>query len=390
MAVLVAASLTSPTSAASAVDAKPVPTGAVPGGFATWSELIEVQTRLNAAADKVEAAKNAGFAGLVAAPENRELRVYWKGDAGTEVRSLIADLNHDVPVRLLPARFSEAELANAARGLTTVPNVVNAIPKVDGSGIQLTVSGGDSARAGAARAVRDSTVPVTVVAGEKPVATYNRQADVPLYVGGSRFRTPIGECTTGFAIFLGPNSAMLTAGHCGENGQSAYTGAGVWLGSIHSKDTCQDTMIIGGAYSAGRVYTGDPYSNNRVAVGGVVPNRVGNWVTTSGATSGERNSVQITATGLLTTIAGIPCAMVGPLIQARHTGGQCAVAPGDSGGPVVAYRTDGKVNALGTITAGSDPVPDSACPGTLHTPGYNYVYYSQIPITVRGTNLIFA
>ncbi|MEV0398226.1 hypothetical protein [Polymorphospora rubra] len=392
--VLVAASLTSPTSAASAVDAKPVPTGAgptgaVPGGFATWSELIEVQTRLNAAADKVEAAKNTGFAGIVAAPENRELRVYWKGDAGTSVRSLVADLNRDVPVRLLPARFSEAELASAARGLTSVPNVVNAIPKVDGSGIQLTVSGGDSARAGAARAVRDSTVPVTVVAGEKPVATYNRQADVPLYVGGSRFRSPIGECTTGFAIFLGSNSAMLTAGHCGENGQSAYTGAGVWLGSIHSKNTCQDTMIIS-AYSAGRIYTGDPYSGNRVAVGGAASNRVGNWITTSGATSGERNSVQVTATGLLTTVDGIPCGMVGPLIQARHTGGQCAVAPGDSGGPVIAYRTDGKVNALGTITAGSDPVPDSACPGTIHTPGYNYVYYAPIPITVRGTNLIFA
>ncbi|MDT5024404.1 MAG: hypothetical protein QOE61_830, partial [Micromonosporaceae bacterium] len=70
------------------------------------------------------------------------------------------------------------------------------------------------------------------------------------------------------------------------------------------------------------------------------------------------------------------------LVQARQLNGTCAVAPGDSGGPAIAYRTDGKANALGTITAGSSPVANSLCPGTIYTPGYNYVYY--IPI---GTSL---
>ncbi|BCJ70377.1 hypothetical protein [Polymorphospora rubra] len=383
VAVLVAASLTSPASAAP--NAKPVtpgagPVGAVPGGFADWSELIAVQSKLNAAAEKVAAAKNAGFAGIVAAPENREVRVYWKGDAGAGVRSLVTDLNRNVPVKLLPARFSEAELASAARGLAAVPNVVNVTPAVDGSGIQLTVEG-NGAQVSAAPAVRNSAVPVTIVAGGKPVATFSRQADTPNYYGGGRFWSPGGGCSTGFAINVGGSQQMLTAGHCGENGQTVTTGANVPMGTIHSKIACQDIEIINTG-SWGRVFTGPNNSSTSVAIGGTAGSFVGNWVVTSGSTSGEHSSVQVTAVNLYLSIGGIPCGSVGPLVQARQTAGLCAVAPGDSGGPVIAYRTDGKANALGTITAGSNPVAPANCPGTLFSPGYNYVYY--IPI---GTSL---
>ncbi|BCJ68432.1 hypothetical protein GCM10009779_50140 [Polymorphospora rubra] len=388
VAVLVAASLAGPATAAPpAVDSRPTtagagPVGAVPGGFATWSELIDVQTRLNTAAERIASARNTGFAGIVAAPENRELRVYWKGDAGATVGSLITDLNRTVPVRLLPARFSAAELAGAARGLAAVPNVVNVVPKVDGSGIQLTVTG-DTTRASTAPAVRASAVPVSVVTGGRPVATRDRQADNLYYYGGARFRSPVGACSTGFAIYVAGAPQLLTAGHCGENSQMVTTGAGVTMGSIHSKNVCQDTGIIS-AGSWGRVFTGDPYSGTGVGIGGTAGSFVGNWVVTSGATSGEHSGIQVTAVGLFLAIGGIPCPSVGPLVQARQTGGQCAVAPGDSGGPVIAYRTDGRANAVGTITAGSDPVPNSACPGTIHTPGYNYVYYVPIINSVRS------
>ncbi|MEV7229791.1 hypothetical protein AB0M79_22600 [Polymorphospora sp. NPDC051019] len=385
VAVLVAASLAGPAPAAPpAVDARPTAPGAglvgsVPGGFATWSELVDVQTRLNAVAEKIASARNAGFAGIVAAPENREVRVYWKGDPGGTVRSLITDLNRTVPVRLLPARFSEVELAGAARRLAAVPNVVNVIPKVDGSGVQLTVTG-DSAQVGMAPAVRESAVPVSVVTGERPVATHSRQADISPYYGGGRFWSPIGACSTGFAINLGGPQQMLTAGHCGENGQTVTTGAGVPMGSIHSKILCQDIEIID-APSFGRVFK--DLAPGSVAVSGTADSFVGNWVIPNGASSGELGGVQVTAVNLFLAVNGIPCDTVGPLIQARQVAGRCAVAPGDSGGPVIAYRPDGTANALGTITAGQNPVPNSACPSAIYAPGYNYVYYVPINASLR-------
>ncbi|GAA2700584.1 hypothetical protein ACFY2R_07900 [Micromonospora olivasterospora] len=379
--VLAAGSLTGPASAAG----KPVapgagPAGVVPGGFATWSELIAVQTKLNNAAEKILTAKGAGFAGIVAAPENREVRVYWKGDSGASVRSLVADLNRTVPVRVLPARHSEKELTAAARRLAAVPGVVGVSPKVDGSGVQVTVSG-DTARVGAAPAVRDSGVAVSIVRGEQPVATYDRQADIPNYYGGGRFWSPVGGCSTGFAINVGGAQQMITAGHCGENGQAVTTGAGVGMGTIHSKITCQDIEIIN-TPSWGRVFTGGPYSNTSVAIGGAASSFVGNYVNTSGSTSGEHGSVQVTGVNMYVAVGGIPCGSVGPLVQARQTGGLCAVAPGDSGGPVIAYRTDGRANALGTMTAGAVAVPNASCPGTIYTPGYNYVYYAPIPVSL--------
>jgi hypothetical protein len=384
--VLAAASLTGPASAS--VTSKPVapgsgPVGAVPSGFGSWSELIAAQEKLNSAAEKLTSVKGTGFAGVIAAPENRELRVYWKGEPAASARSLIRDLNRSVPVKLLPARFSEADLASVAQKLSTVPNVASVVPQADGSGVQLTVSGGKIAEASAAPAVRASGAVVSIVAGEKPVATYDRQADTPNYYGGGRFWSPVGGCSTGFAITTAGTSRMLTAGHCGENGQSVTTGAGVGMGTISNKITCQDIEIINTG-SWGRVFTGGPYSGTSVPIGGTAGSFVGNFVNTSGATSGEHSSVQITATNLYLGIGGIPCSTVGPLVQARQTGGLCAVAPGDSGGPVIAYRSDGKANALGTITAGSNTVPNSSCPGTIYTPGYNYVYYIPIGVSLSS------
>ncbi|MEV0427277.1 hypothetical protein [Micromonospora sp. NPDC050495] len=357
------------------------PAGPVPAGFASWTELISVQERLNQAATRVAAVKGAGFAGIVAAPENRELRVYWKGDAGARVRALVRDLNRTVPVRLVPARYSEADLAATARKLATVPDVASVVPRVDGSGVQVVARAPKLAKVRATRAVRDSAVVVSVVAGDAPVATYTRQADIPNYYGGGRFWSPTGGCSTGFAINTAGTVRMLTAGHCGENGQSVTTGAGAAMGTISNKITCTDLEIINTG-SWGRVFTGGPYSGTSVAIGGTASSFVGNYIVTTGATSGEHSNIQVTAVNLYLGINGIPCGTVGPLVQARQLNGTCAVAPGDSGGPVIAYRTDGKANALGTMTAGAAAVANNLCPGTIYTPGYNYVYY--IPI---GTSL---
>src|SRR5687768_12670479 len=56
----------------------------VPATFESWEQLFEIQGRINDALVKVTNGSgkywDAGFGGEVAAPENRELRIYWKGE----------------------------------------------------------------------------------------------------------------------------------------------------------------------------------------------------------------------------------------------------------------------------------------------------------------------
>src|SRR5688572_11315449 len=73
-------------------------TDRVPDGFATWSDLLTVQDRFVAVAEKVRAAGTDGFAGFELRLELRELRVYWKGVAPLGVSTAIRD---QAGVRLL-------------------------------------------------------------------------------------------------------------------------------------------------------------------------------------------------------------------------------------------------------------------------------------------------
>ena len=65
----------------------------MPGGFASWSELLRLQQRMNTAAARItngrrSAGANSGFAGIVADPTTRQLQVYWKGEPPA---NLVAD-----------------------------------------------------------------------------------------------------------------------------------------------------------------------------------------------------------------------------------------------------------------------------------------------------------
>jgi hypothetical protein len=54
----------------------------VPAGFDSWTEVFDVQERMNMAADQIRdaAQTDSGLSGIVAAPESRRLTVYWKGE----------------------------------------------------------------------------------------------------------------------------------------------------------------------------------------------------------------------------------------------------------------------------------------------------------------------
>src|SRR5947207_7168424 len=77
----------SATPAGASTGAKQVRTGSVtqglpvPAGFASWTDLLRVQEKMNAAADRIvttarKGATDSGFASVGAAPENPALRAY--------------------------------------------------------------------------------------------------------------------------------------------------------------------------------------------------------------------------------------------------------------------------------------------------------------------------
>jgi hypothetical protein len=354
------------------IPATATPGGAVPDGFTDWNEVYAYQTRLNAAAEQILGAGDAGNASIVASPTNHELRVYWKGAVPAKVRTLAAGL--DVPVTFHPAAFAHSELVTSAKRLASDPRVTQAAPKADGSGLAVTVTAplrqtdqdGLSASA---------TVPLDVTVGKRSAAMTGRQADIQPYWGGSRYNGTVdGACSNGIPVKLSGTFYMLTAGHCGDNGTAAnIPGQSTPTGTFFGKSTCRDTALINyaGAIQP-QLYAGGPTSFNSRPIVGATPDFVGNLVTTSGASSGEHPNLRVVFVDVFTTVSGIPCGnAVGPLTLARDDSGACATAPGDSGGPV--YSLLGfNVLARGTITGGS--VGDASCPGDFPSGGSTVLY----------------
>ncbi|MEV4374827.1 hypothetical protein AB0J71_47810 [Nonomuraea sp. NPDC049637] len=119
------------------------PRGQVPGGFADWNALFSEQTRLNGVADRILArAETAdGYGGIIVAPENHEVRLYWKGSMPSAVQSLIDEGRLTAPVSVLPAAHSYAELLAEADKWSESGQVTGAAPQPDGSGVQISVAG---------------------------------------------------------------------------------------------------------------------------------------------------------------------------------------------------------------------------------------------------------
>ncbi|MFF5248135.1 hypothetical protein ACFY3V_27940 [Streptosporangium sp. NPDC000095] len=345
------------------------PAGAVPGGFASWKDLLATQEKLVKAADRVTAAVKAqggaGFAGIVAAPENHELRVYWKGSTPRSVRDLLGQVRQEVPVSVLSAAYSARELEREMnRLIRTSGDVITAIaPNVDGSG--LTVSGADF---GLTRSkVADSAVPVTVEAGVKPTLA-TRWDDSPPWWGGAAWRNAStgGGCSTGFAVTYGGTSRMLSAGHCGDAGQTATDPTGQVIGSISPDNNGLDVLLINGT-SAGRVFNNNVGSTSpefSTSVIGTTSSYVGLWVCTSGAYSGTNCTIQVQQVGVTINVGYL----ITGTVRAEQSARLNAVGQGDSGGPVevVNSANTSQVYAAGVNTAidGGTAVP---CTGYVTT-----------------------
>jgi hypothetical protein len=318
----------------------------VPGGFASWAELLRVQEKMNAAAERFSA--RAGFAGVVADPTSRQLRLYWKGQAPA---GLVAAARATVPVSVHSAPFSQKELSvAAARLLAKAGNKITSVgPRSDGRGLVV------GTQSGFASASTYAGVPVTVETGVSAEPA-SRVDDSPPWWGGGRWQTAGSSCSTGFAVVHGGVNRMLSAGHCAVNGNVATDPTGQVIGTVMNKNVGTDTLIIAGN-SAGRVF-----NNSTNAAGGVVSefsnpvvgrvaSQVGNFVCTTGSFSGTRCSIQVIATNLCINVGGV--GVVCNQVRAEQTAHTNAAGNGDSGGAVeiVNAANNTQVFATGTFTA---------------------------------------
>ncbi|MEV6495134.1 hypothetical protein AB0M20_41915, partial [Actinoplanes sp. NPDC051633] len=210
----------------------PPSTEDVPPGFASWDEVFELQSKLNAAADRIVAAGGDGYAGLVADPDNRDVRLYWKGEVPAAVRGAVDEGRRSVPVQVLPADYTRVELEAEARRWHDSGLAVQAYPASDGSGVVVGVAGtGTAPKLPGGERTRyvvefEQSAP-DPLAAEAPATTlvdYNRQFDRAPYWGGAMYYNDGWGCTLGFPItdWWG-DPGMLTAGHCGDPSDTVTT-----------------------------------------------------------------------------------------------------------------------------------------------------------------------
>lgn len=329
------------------------------GGVETRDELFVMQQRLVAAADAIRAVvrDDDGLAGISARPERGELWIYWKGQVPDAVRAAIAEQRNAVPIRILPADYSRRELLAAAQVVAVQPGVIAVGPLGDGSGLSVSTDGSlDDLRN--LPAVRDAGIPL-VPKARRPVLA-GRQNSVAPHFGGAAFTFPTsggtGMCTTGFAVRLVRERVprLLTAGHCGSDEDTVYTGTGQLMGTVRGDHDPMDIMLID-TNAAGRIWEGSYNSNNHKPVHMAIGTYLDTLVCTSGAMTGEHCNIRITMADLYINVGYI----IGPLVEAEHDFGTVAAGRGDSGGPVVAQDSWGPlghgdfvlVYPMGTITA---------------------------------------
>ncbi|MFE0178486.1 hypothetical protein ACFWZ2_39880 [Streptomyces sp. NPDC059002] len=338
----------------------PLPKGPVPGGFATWTDLFGLQQRLNTKAMRIEKAARAqrqdNPVGIVAAPENRALRVYWHGTVPDSMRRQLSSRAGEVPVEVLPARFSASALRTAVHKLNASGGTTMAVPQPDGSGIAVRWSPGTRRHP---RAVDE--IPVSLATGASPHgskdipltgrcadgAGYCREDDISPYYAGAR----ISNCTVGWPLRLANDApALLTAGHCGADGTLAYDGGNDLMGVYGNHSNGADHASIGAAGS-GRMWDGNwQNSTFTKAIDGWTGTFVGNYVCTSGSRSGALCGFRVSYVD-----PSIPPGTPSAGAYAVEDTAQYGPGQGDSGGPVFSLTGDGsRVVAQGTVTAGAD------------------------------------
>ena len=330
-----------------------------PAGFASWQEVLTTQYHLNEIAVRLSDAVAGlrGYAGISVPTEEGRVVVRWQGAPPPEAVEAVDRERGSAVLR--PAVYSTRDLGTAIDQVLALAQaegapISAADPVADGSGITVFTTGPIAIAQDLVS--RATPVAATVEPGSS-VPAFDRLADASPYWGGARWRTWAGSCTSGFAVhrIQDGHDFLISAGHCADDGDDAYTGASAYMGRVVGDDDMHDTLLID-ATSEGRMYQGLYTTADSVPIAPkAMQSFPGNYVCASGSYSGTTCYSKVISVGGAINIGYT----VKPTVRAEQLSHTAAVGNGDSGGPVffggpyeccsLPYMFNR--NAMGTTTA---------------------------------------
>jgi hypothetical protein len=339
----------------------------------------------------------AGLSGVEVDALARTVDVYWAGPVPASVTALATTAG--VTVRVHRSRYSQASMDAAADSLMTRWQQGHAagvdglalssiVQPATGEGLKLGISFADHTRKTTPSKLTAtltqslSTMSSAVaISSIEPTSDFTpstgRQDDFAKWYGGSRYinkRDPNDNrtwsyCSTGYTVITASGAQrMMTASHCFASGiGNLFTPTGTLFAtsdnvarSLPSAQLDSAMVETAGAGLLGRVYVGPYDSATSRAVSGYEWVSVNDSVCGSGATSGLRCALNVKDRVLLHYCERSECFDTRGWLAYNPQVGM-AVAGGDSGGPVINYRSDGTAGIKGIIAAGQI---DVTCPAS--------------------------
>jgi hypothetical protein len=307
--------------------------------------------------------------------------VYWKGVVPSPVAASMraAHVQHNIQVALLPAAYSQAELAAAQQRLVATfirqgRRFSSVGPALDASGLDLQLPAAPGETPLAAASVEQAYqqalggVPVSVSASSQPRLA-DRYSDTAPFWGGDYMQSGTTACSSGFPVQnANKETFLLSASHCSPTGTGTWTtGASTTIGSDAGWASSDDAMIIGTTANQGFLYTGssleNPNGQSDIPVNGAGDPTVGELDCASGSFSDSICSIKVIKTNMsIQTCEGTKCTTYSQEVQAEQQSHLDAAGNGDSGGPVYT-PINNHANARGTLTAIDSTNASATCTG---------------------------
>jgi Trypsin len=324
-----------------------------------------------------------GYGGLEADVPTRTLRLYWRQaePPPAQIMDILAAPGRPVTVDLLDSPYGRLELNEARDLLVDNADSLDAqlcgflhtfvVPQ-DASTVLVRIEP-DNQFADPAAYITTAQSFLTALAGY-PVRVElapafestigGREAErSPWYAGGAiKEKGKDRHCSSGFGVVKNPNSWLLSAAHCFENGVTVETDPGAQeIGKVSDKREKLDSERISANRVAGKTYVKGVDSNESLTITEPGWNVAGLFVCTSGAATGMNCHLKITAIDAKVRAVLRPLKVLAEfqvLADATKPRGRnlpgVAVGGGDSGGPVILISNDPTVNSMaaGIATAG--------------------------------------
>lgn len=321
----------------------PTPATAAPQRFEFPAEARRQIPLVKAASTirhTIDPSANTGYAGLEL--QDDRVVLWWKGTVPAPVRRAVGAAQRTAPVQIATAAHSLHELR--AAGTTIRTSLTAGKPRikyaVDGSRVVVDMAGATTGFTTAQ--IPAVGVPVDVVDQGAKVLT-SRRDDWPQWKSGADQINGNSRCTTGFPVRNADAEFILTAGHCGSNGNTIRDGVGEFVGTFTGDRDDHDIALVHTPSGADNLmYVGGLDSNVVTTVEGwdwVFP---GEYLCQSGGSSARDTGGPVC--GLRVEKFNTDS---GDAVEARQVDGRPAVRGGDSGGPVFGPSASGNVIAKG-------------------------------------------